>query len=265
LSKPVPALPQPEPAFSVVQVDPSEFEPLLKRSHLILILEIDTVTNRELIENFWAKPQRVLSYKAKTEQELEVLLRTYLDEDLKKIRDFDRVQMLRKLTAQEAPPSSLAKQLGLELKLPASYELSTDEEGVSVYWSRNLKSDQALMIYTRPLTDEALMGTDILNVRDSICKKYIPGEVEGSYMITEREFSPEIVPIQLAGVYGFETRGLWKVHGDFMGGPFLNYTLIDEAREQVITIEGFVFGPQMRKRNLVFELEAIIKSARLNS
>ncbi len=45
-----------------------------------------------------------------------------------------------------------------------------------------------------------------------------------------------------------------------MAGPFVNYVIDDIANNRQLVIEGFVLAPSVRKRDYMFELEAIIKS-----
>jgi len=47
-----------------------------------------------------------------------------------------------------------------------------------------------------------------------------------------------------------------------MGGPFLSYTFKDEESGRLIVIEGFSYTPSAKKRDFVFELEAILKTVR---
>ncbi len=264
LGESVEGLPQSESFLRVVKVASKDFKPLLKRSKLILLIEKDTLTARSLLNNVWAKPQLVLSYKGKTEADVIRLLAKHLKEDKQLLREFEEKQLLPRITKQKVLPSSFMKKNGLELTMPASFELNTDRDDISVFWSRNLRSDQCIMMYIRPMNgDASLMGGDIISVRDSVCKLYIPGEMEGSYMTTEHEYNPAIVSTDVNGIYSLEARGLWKLEGDFMGGPFINYTLFDEVNERIITLEGFVYAPQIEKRNLMFELECILRSAKL--
>ena len=118
------------------------------------------------------------------------------------------------------------------------------------------------MIYTYDFTDTiAFNPTRIISYRDSITKEYIPGPSEGSYMAVSKDYIlPESKQIDFNGLFAIETRGLWKVEGDFMGGPFINYTFVDEKRNKVITIDGYVYAPNAPKRNMVMQLESIIWS-----
>lgn len=45
-----------------------------------------------------------------------------------------------------------------------------------------------------------------------------------------------------------------------MGGSFINITLFDDANERVIMMDGLVYAPNQKKRNILMELEAIFRS-----
>jgi hypothetical protein len=44
-----------------------------------------------------------------------------------------------------------------------------------------------------------------------------------------------------------------------MSGPFINYAIIDTQYNRILVLEGFVM-PSKEKRDLMHELESIIKS-----
>ena len=52
---------------------------------------------------------------------------------------------------------------------------------------------------------------------------------------------------------------------DFMGGPYVHYTFVDEENSRVINLDGFVYAPKFNKREYLRELEALLKTAKLNS
>jgi hypothetical protein len=45
-----------------------------------------------------------------------------------------------------------------------------------------------------------------------------------------------------------------------MGGPFINYTLVDGKRNKVVTIDGYVYAPSAPKRDMMIQMEALIYS-----
>ena len=57
-----------------------------------------------------------------------------------------------------------------------------------------------------------------------------------------------------------EIRGLWRMENDFMGGPFISLTCLDEKNNTLITAEGYVFAPQFDKLLYLHEVEAMVKS-----
>jgi hypothetical protein len=60
-------------------------------------------------------------------------------------------------------------------------------------------------------------------------------------------------------------RGLWKLENAFMGGPFINISLLDENRNRVVTVDAFVYAPGLDKRNYVREVEAILNTFKIIS
>ena len=47
-----------------------------------------------------------------------------------------------------------------------------------------------------------------------------------------------------------ETRGLWKMEHDAMGGPFVSHSRVDTLNNRVVVAEGFVYAPEKMKRGL---------------
>ena len=64
--------------------------------------------------------------------------------------------------------------------------------------------------------------------------------------------------VKLNDIEVVRTKGLWDLEGDFMGGPFINYSFV--LNENLITIEGFVYAPGKPKHSLIKQLNAIINS-----
>ena len=73
----------------------------------------------------------------------------------------------------------------------------------------------------------------------------------------------DVRPIDIHGDYTMEARGLWRMKGDFMGGPFVSHTRLDKANQRIITAEIFVYSPDKLKRNLVRMLEASLYTLKL--
>ena len=79
-------------------------------------------------------------------------------------------------------------------------------------------------------------------------------------MESYQEYIPNQKEVSLNGVYLNELRGLWQMKGDFMGGAFVNYSMVDEKRNRVISLDGYVYCPKFDKREYLREQEALIKT-----
>ena len=164
--------------------------------------------------------------------------------------------------------NSLLKDTGLDslnisLKIPSAYSVFKNEPE-TVWLQKPLKNGTSNLIIKdlkSSVSDfEKINLNDVISLRDSIGKEFIPGRVENSYMITEKEYLPYISYQTVNGFDAIETRGTWEVKGDYMGGPFINYIIKDTLNNSLLYVEGFVFSPSQRKRDKMIELEAVIKS-----
>ena len=65
--------------------------------------------------------------------------------------------------------------------------------------------------------------------------------------------------------YAIECRGMWNVEGDFMAGPFVNLSILDEKNQRIICVDGYVYAPNDEKRDYMFQVEAIMHSLIFNA
>ena len=164
--------------------------------------------------------------------------------------------------------NSLLKDTGLDslnisLKIPSAYSVFKNEPE-TIWLQKPLKNGTSNLIIkdlkSSVFDFEKINLNDVVSLRDSIGKEFIPGRVENSYMITEKEYLPYSSYQTVNGFEAIETRGTWEVKGDYMGGPFINYIIKDTLNNSLLYVEGFVFSPSQRKRDKMIELEAVIKS-----
>lgn len=260
-------LPQPEPRFTVRQVNPSEFSELLQRSRYIFLMGTGSDTVDFAFEkDKWARGQLVVHMHAQNEEALSKAIKSSRKSIGERIEQEERTRITKKikpLTLKEYP--EFFTKHGLELDIPNDFGISVAKEDVVVYWKTTTRSDNGLLIYVGDLPKEgAIIGNEIIPLRDSLTKLYVPGEREGSYMTTEQLIKPQFTPMEIEGRFTIEARGLWRTVGDIMGGPFVSYTIYDEENDRLIYIESFILAPQKKKRRSLFELEALIRSLRIN-
>jgi hypothetical protein len=153
----------------------------------------------------------------------------------------------------------IKKKFGISLDIPKGYSLDLDTTGFVWIASETPRTSQGILIYTYPYTTDKIFNADSLaDIRDRVLKKYVHGQIEGTYMATERLIPPHFRAYEKDGQYYAELRGLWKLENGFMGGPFVSITTVDKSRGRVVTVEGFVYGPGEKKRELMRQVESIL-------
>lgn len=262
ITEPVLGLPQDENQFSVTQVDPHTFNSLFKRNRNILFVGLDTVKNFYTNQNVYASPQTTLTILAKDKDELIENIKSHKSEIISVFKKNDLALYQRKVTKDFHDPETIEtlNELGISIKIPFDYK-KVDDTG-QFLWYRNTFERGLLNIiaYEIPLFDQSYTKESLISFRDSIGKNYIPGQFDNTYMKTEPLFAPLTKEVKIGNIEAMETRGLWVVENDFMGGPFLSYTIEDKDNDRLLVIEGFSFSPGSKKRDVVFELEAILKT-----
>jgi hypothetical protein len=57
-----------------------------------------------------------------------------------------------------------------------------------------------------------------------------------------------------------EIKGLWDVHNDFMGGPFVAHAFYSKDGKDIIVLMAFVYAPRYDKRHYLRQVESILYS-----
>ena len=259
-------LPQPEKNFKVSHINLDALNDMFKKHRNLIIAKIDKDIKNPLVEtqrNWMSEPQFVIRITASSpeswvrtfETQKDGLKLLFDDNERKRFQDFFRPSTDPKIV------SKLKNKFGISMNIPEGYGVGANGDNFMWLLQRHDDKDMSFLIYELPYKDTADLNLDnIIKVRDSIVKKYIPGPVDGSYMTTDKEF---ITPISKAlpnfpAGYAVETRGLWNVVGDFMAGPFVSYSIVDPTSSKIITAEGWVYYPNKDKRDLLRQQESIL-------
>lgn len=267
-----PYLNQPQPMFSIIHRDPSEFDETYSIFRNILLFVLEPERDGGTIQketDHWAKPQTVIQINGNSTETLLGLFGKNRDAIMKAFDDSEirRLKGVMKSINKEGNAEQVTKQLQLSIAVPEGYYLAKQQAGF--VWARKVIKSQtqesSFWITTVPYTDTAQFSAErIIALRDSICKKHIPVQDQVSYMGTETRFGSLSKVIRLNGNYTVETRGFWRTFGNHsMGGPFLNYLILDEKKGRLVMIDCYVFKPNENKRDLVRQLEGIAHTLQL--
>ena len=120
---------------------------------------------------------------------------------------------------------------------------------------------QGVFVYKYPASDkENFTEQNIIAHRNQFLKENVPGMFDNTYMITNEVATPEVKFIRFRGRQFAETRGLWEVYGDYMGGPFVSHSFYSRDGKDIIVLDGFVYAPKYDKRQYLRQVEAILYS-----
>jgi hypothetical protein len=291
-AEPLPGLPQEEPMFSLTFVTASEFKSILRQSRNVVIVNtFDTQSHesrllqqhfteesRERIrrepdlflfrsEDEYASGQQVLRLFSQTEDSLIAHLgrnRKSLQQRLwTRENEAARASLLSPKALNRKLSESLAERHAFDLPTPQGYQLAKDTAGF--VWLRfvELGFDKNIIISYRPYTDkEDFSDERLIAWRNELGRRHIYADREEkpeSYMVTEMRAPVHFSEIGLAGEYAKEVRGLWRLNGVFMGGPFVGYAFADLSQRRLYYVEGFLSAPSSKKREHLRELELLLK------
>lgn len=271
LTAPVPVLPQNEPTMKVMHTDAKGFNGLMKYVRNVLLVDVNpqlyTRVSLQTKRDEWAVGQQV---QILTAPDTTALLACLEQQQIDLARPFDQAEQERRASYLQQTHSIWVKeqvqtQFGATLLAPE--EMTSSKVTADFVWvSDNAKRGRSdLLVYSFPWkADQPLTGHAWIARRDSILKQNLPGSFKGSYMTTETRIPPIFETNATSEHPGGTLRGLWRMQGDMMGGPFVSRALYDAAHQRMIIAEGFVYAPQRHKAPLIRKLEASLRTFHLD-
>ena len=269
LTEDVDILPQPEPMCDVISVKQGKVRGsyLLMRTRVVVCIgktfsdkgsdgKKTFSIKQSHDEN--AAPQNIIRIHAASLQELKDSLRPRARVLQSAIYEAEQ-KHLAAVIKQNPEKQKLVKRLfGINIKIPA--QLDASKEAKDFLWlSNNASRGMQNLIFLRV---NARWEKEAI---DSMLRKNMIGETDDMYMQlkdapqqTDGKYMERSYPKRL---YANLTQGLWEMKGDAMGGPYRLKRLPLSAKKGTLYIIGFVYAPEMNKRNLMKQLEAVISTA----
>ena len=269
LDSDVPGLPQSERSFRISRVEPDGFNSnMFKIMRNVIKVDIQNIYTQpkfKFARNVYSYPQMIMTLQAPDEESLT----EYINNNQQSIIDFfTKAEMNREIEnlrdRHNPEVSRLAEEI-LDVDIWVPWELNKFKKGKDFLWaSTNVgKKDMNLVLYSYPYTDKNTFTLDyFLQKRDSVMKANIPGGPKGSYMTTNHDYV-YVEDGTVRGKYAQIARGLWRIQGDRMGGPFVSHSRVDEANGRVVVAEAFIYAPESLKRDLLRRMEAALYTLQL--
>ena len=257
-------LPQPESMYSMAHIPEPNFGEMFKIHHNIFIVDVDPKIQAPILEtrkDLWATPQRVIKMTVPNQEQFFAEFKENKEAFIEFFNENERRRVSLAFDAIEdySFRNRLVDKFDVSMRFPKSFYVATETK--DFIWLRREAEQfsQAIALYFYPYDEITAFNPEvIIHKQDSITKKYIPGPEEGSYMKVGMFYPPIAKQIEFNDAFTVEMRGIWEVEGDFMGGPFISYTMVDEHHNRVVTILGYVYNPGQDKKDLLRQVEAIL-------
>ena len=255
-------LPQVEERFSLSHIDYETFSGFARTSRNIIYINKRNKQGYTVVKNKYARPQVFLEISGLNEAQIINQIKASKDDGITAFAKGEIIENQRRILQSPLIQKDLKNDFGIELTMPSAYQMFKKDKN-AIWFQKPTKygTSNILISNLNPLNSIEL--EQVIKIRDSVSKNFVPGRIEETYMITEKAYLPVFKRTVVKNFESFETRGTWEVQGDFMGGPFINYLVKDSINDRTLYIEGFVFSPSQRKRDNIIELEAIIKTLKV--
>ena len=265
LKEEYPGLPQSEPLFDVIQVTASSFDGVYKFHRSVVLTTVSSGLEPKIRyrENVWSKPQIMVQVEAPTA----AALRELIGENEATIKSFlvqydrNRLMNVYKDSKDPAIQKDIATHHQVRLAIPRGYNMDFSKEDFTSVSIESSDLSQVIQVYDYPANGpEDLNIANIIKKRNSFTKTYVKGPRDGSYMIIASMYEPIAYDVKNNNMDVVELRGLWDLENGFMGGPFVSHSVYDAERGRIVTVDGYVYHPNQKKRVKMRQLEAIIYS-----
>nr|WP_294926938.1 DUF4837 family protein [uncultured Flavobacterium sp.] len=265
-ASPVLGLTKEEPLFTINQYPAKLLEGFVTDSRSIIVVKKSSADKFEVKTNFKTLPHNTFRIYGKSIQDIICNIEMNSPEIIKTIRETEIKKLQQDNSKSLLNPAIIKNKFHINLQIPTGYEYMLHKRNFIWLKKEIISGNTSLLIYQIPLnrlTKNSNIVGNIVRMRDSV-GLYIKGREKNTQMITGEDYAPYFSITTLNGRKAFETKGTWELKNDFMTGPFINYAIVDEDYNRILVIEGFCYSPSNQERDLMLDLEAIIKSIKID-
>lgn len=257
LSKEVKALPQPEPSFDIAEINEQDFNATWRLSRNIVIVHIDSLrylsAQIRQEKDVYAHPQLVTYINAPTKNALKIFATKNAERLNNQLTAFEMGIRIAALKVKHNPKTEekIRQLFGIDMFIPTDMQAS--KQGKDFIWLSNNAINRMLNLCIYKL--KGIVDHNFIAVRDSVMRTNIKGETDDMYMTTV-PCSCYISQTRIGPNSSIVIKGLWEMHGDAMGGPFVSRVIHSNGATYIV--EAFVFAPETKKRNLLKQIESTL-------
>ncbi len=221
----------------------------------------------KVLRNRWALGQFLVYIYGQDEAAVYEAIQKFGPSIIGKLRDHD-LPILDNQTFAARENGTLIKKVkdftGASFRIPGEYVFALESD--STMWLRKELKEMTLGLLFRkiPYTDQSQFTKEgFRSMHDRMSAVVSSPQPEPTRMMIDDHYLPLFLTnMTVADQYALEVRGLWTMHNDVMGGPFISYLIQSPDKQSLILATGFIYGPGKKKREWVQQLELILRSAR---
>jgi hypothetical protein len=267
-------LPVPEKMFDIVNIPVSSYKntEMFQNHRNIIFCDVNPGNPDKVYMHIdeYAAPQVVFDFAVKDQASLRDMLRKYEHHILDQVYNAEHRRVIKAFKGMEnfKINEAIRKQFGFGLMFSNEFAIAKQLDGFA--WIRKEAKDFGIgvLVDVFPYENQNVFDEQhILDRLDTIMKRHVPASADSSYTGIERrkengEYLAPLVrrQVEFDSDYCIETRGSWRSFGDFMAGPFVNYTFLSPNKKKVIMLTGYVYCPRNKpwtKRDLLMQVEGI--------
>lgn len=260
----------PEPMFDLVNLPTSSFRntDMFQVHRNVIMCDIHPENPNKVFyhRDPWSAPQVVFDFAVKDRETLDSMLLKYHDKMLQEIYRAEHLRVIKAYNSQAGKElrADFRKQFGFGLAFSNEFSKCVVANPTDDFaWIRKEAKDFSIGILVKviPYEDKHQFDESVILDRIDSMMVNVQGPADGSYMGLEKRVGFTTKQIEMGqSSYSVETRGCWRLFGDFMGGPFVSYSLLSPDGRQLITLCGYTYSPRFPKRDYLMQMESLCYS-----
>lgn len=218
-----------------------------------------------MLRDVWSRNQAVVILSG---PDYETLANRILQNERRLVTELHDVELERwhRYVYRRAEQTALSREIlerhGWSFRIQHDYRLGVDT--LNVVTLRRFLPDNDRWIWVWWQDDfedfDSIDRDWITEKRESVNRQYIQGGSEGKFVRTDFNQPYEQRFMEIAGMEAYESRGIWRMENDLMGGPFINYTMFDHENNRLFMMEFGQFSPRWDQRRFLYQFEAMART-----
>jgi hypothetical protein len=159
--------------------------------------------------------------------------------------------------------NQLQTSLQVQMKIPSDYIVALDKD--SIFWIRREtpESSSSIMIRKMKYEDQAQLTKKGAKEMIRGLGLLVSSANPNTYLqINDVDLPMLAQTMTLNNYFALETRGIWEMANDWMGGPFVSYTLHNPNSNELLLLFGFIYAPGEDKREYMQQIEHVMHTVK---